>query len=67
MAEEKKAPDSRSGVVKKLKATKTVSVYQKEWFFSMKERVEKEHCDFAILNADVPMEIFRAMDTAYWI
>ena len=29
MAEEKKAPDSRSGVVKKLKATKTVSVYQK--------------------------------------
>ena len=65
MAEEKKAPASRSAVVKKLKATKTVSVYQKEWFFAMKDRVEKEKCDFAILNADVPMEIFRAMDIPF--
>ena len=65
MAEEKKNPASRSTVVKKLKATKTVSVYQKEWFFAMKDRVEKEHCDFAILNADVPMEIFRAMDIPF--
>ena len=65
MAEEKKAPASRSTVVKKLKATKTVSVYQKEWFFAMKDRVEKEKCDFAILNADVPMEIFRAMDIPF--
>ena len=32
---------SRSGVVKKLKATKAASVYQKEWFFRMKEQVEK--------------------------
>ena len=64
MPEEKKA-GSRSTVVKKLKATKTVSVYQKEWFFSMKDRVEKEKCDFAILNADVPMEIFRAMDIPF--
>ena len=62
MAEERKAPASRSAVVKKLKATKAASVYQKEWFFSMKERVEREGCDFAILNADVPMEIFRAME-----
>ena len=65
MAEEKKTSDSRSTVVKKLKATKTVSVYQKEWFFAMKDRVEKEQCDFAILNADVPMEIFRAMDIPF--
>jgi len=65
MAEEKKAPESKSSVVKKLAATKAASVYQKDWFFGMKERVEKEGCDFAILNADVPMEIFRAMDIPF--
>ena len=37
----KEAPvANKSGVVKKLKATKAASVYQKDWFFSMKERVE---------------------------
>ena len=65
MPEEKKEPASRSAVVKKLKATKAVSVYQKEWFFAMKDRVEREQCDFAVLNADVPMEIFRAMDIPF--
>lgn len=65
MADEVKAPASKSSVVKKLKSTKAASVYQKEWFFSMKERVENEHCDFAVLNADVPMEIFRAMDIPF--
>jgi len=67
MSEVKKEapPANKSGVVKKLKATKTASVYQKEWFFSMKERVEREGLDFAVLNADVPMEIFRAMDIPF--
>ena len=65
MPEEKKLSASKSGVVKKLNATKAASVYQKEWFFGMKERVEKEGCDFAVLNADVPMEVFRAMDIPF--
>ena len=65
MAEEKKGTASKSAVVKKLKATKAASVYQKQWFFGMKERVEREGGDFAVLNADVPMEIFRAMDIPF--
>ena len=65
MPEENRAPASKSAVVKKLKATKAAGAYQKDWFFAMKERVEREGCDFAILNADVPMEIFRAMDIPF--
>lgn len=65
MAEERKPAGSKSTVVKKLKATAAAGAYQKQWFFSMKERVEREGCDFAILNADVPMEIFRAMDIPF--
>lgn len=65
MAEEKKATGSKSSVVKKLKATAAAGAYQKQWFFDMKARVEREGCDFAILNADVPMEIFRAMDIPF--
>lgn len=65
MAEEKKPTGSKSTVVKKLKATAAASAYQKQWFFGMKERVEREGCDFAVLNADVPMEIFRAMDIPF--
>lgn len=64
MAEEKK-PASRSAAVKKLAATKAAGEYQKKWFLEMRERVEREGCDFAILNADVPMEIFRAMDIPF--
>jgi len=65
MADEKKRPDSKSTVVKKLESTRTAGAYQKQWFFDMKARVEREGCDFAILNADVPMEIFRAMDIPF--
>ena len=65
MPEEKKATGSKSSVVKKLKATAAAGAYQKQWFFDMKARVEREGCDFAILNADVPMEIFRAMDIPF--
>ena len=50
MAEAAKGSASKSAVVKKLKATKAASVYQKEWFFGMKEHVEREGCDFAVLN-----------------
>lgn len=65
MAEEKKTSGSKSSVVKKLKSTAAAGAYQKKWFAEMKERVESEGCDFAILNADVPMEIFRAMDIPF--
>ena len=64
MAEEKKAPASKSGVVKKLKATSIASAYQKEWFAGLKKRVEAGE-DFGYLNADVPMEILRAMDIPF--
>lgn len=42
MAEEKKATGSKSSVVKKLKATAAAGAYQKQWFFDMKARVERE-------------------------
>lgn len=64
MAEIKKTEGSRSAAVKKLKATAAASVYQKEWFAGLKKRVEAGE-DFAYLNADVPMEIFRAMDIPF--
>ncbi len=62
MENQKKA--SKSTVVKKLKATALASVYQKQWFFDLKERVIAGE-DFAYLNADVPMEILRAMDIPF--
>ncbi|MBQ7860536.1 MAG: 2-hydroxyacyl-CoA dehydratase [Faecalibacterium sp.] len=65
MSQQKKEPVSKSVVVKKLNATRAASIYQKKWFFEMKARVENEGLDFAILNADVPMEIFRAMDIPF--
>lgn len=55
---------SKSTVVKKLKATAAASEYQKKWFFNLKDRVCAEG-DFAYLNADVPMEILRAMDIPF--
>ena len=55
---------SESRVVKKLKATSIASAYQKEWFAGLKKRVESGE-DFAYLNADVPMEILRAMDIPF--
>lgn len=65
MAEEVKKPEaSKSGVVKKLKATAAASAHQKEWFADLKKRVENGE-DFAYLNADVPMEVLRAMDIPF--
>lgn len=55
---------SKSTVVKKLKATALAGAYQKQWFFELKERVAAGE-DFAYLNADVPMEILRAMDIPF--
>ena len=49
---------------KALKATAVASSYQKEWFTGLRARVESGE-DFAYLNADVPMEILRAMDIPF--
>ena len=56
--------ESKSSAVKKLQATAAASAYQKSWFADLKQRVESGE-DFAYLNADVPMEIFRAMDIPF--
>lgn len=64
MGEMKKPEGSRSGVVKKLKATAAAAAYQKEWFAGLKKRVEAGE-DFGYLNADVPMEVLRAMDIPF--
>ena len=65
MADEKKPQGgSKSKVVKRLKATATVGAYQKQWFFDLQKRVEAGE-PFCYLNADVPMEIFRAMDIPF--
>lgn len=64
MAESKQNADSKSTVVKKLKATAEASAYQKEWFAGLKKRVEAGE-DFGYLNADVPMEVLRAMDIPF--
>lgn len=55
---------TRSTVKKKLQATAEASAYQKAWFQSLKGRVEAGE-DFGYLNADVPMEILRAMDIPF--
>ena len=49
---------------KSLQATAVASAYQKEWFNGLRARVEAGE-DFGYLNADVPMEILRAMDIPF--
>ena len=55
---------SASRAVKRLNATAQAGAYQKQWFFDLKRRVEAGE-DFAYVNADVPMEILRAMDIPF--
>lgn len=50
--------------VKVLQATKDASAYQKEWFMGLRQRVANGE-PFGFLNADVPMELFRAMDIPF--
>ena len=59
MAEERRA-------VKTLEAAKESGAYQKQWFRSLHDRVKAGE-NFAYLNADVPMEIFRAMDIPFCV
>ena len=58
------ASNSRSTAVKRLQATAAASAYQKQWFAGLKSRVDAGE-DFAYLNADVPMEVLRAMDIPF--
>ena len=60
--ENKKAAPARAQ--KSLQATAASGAYQKKWFADLSQRV-KDGEDFAYLNADVPMEILRAMDGKY--
>ncbi|MBQ9464250.1 MAG: 2-hydroxyacyl-CoA dehydratase, partial [Lachnospiraceae bacterium] len=66
MAEEKalQRPASASSAVKKLQATAAASAYQKQWFAGLRDRVAAGE-DMGYLNADVPLEIFRAMDIPF--
>ena len=63
MAEEKKqAYETRS--IKRLESSKTASAYQKQWFHTLRPRTEAGE-PFALVCADAPMEIFRAMDIPF--
>jgi len=50
--------------VKRMEAAGTASAYQKEWYRSLQKRVAAGE-PFAYINADVPMEILRAMDIPF--
>jgi benzoyl-CoA reductase/2-hydroxyglutaryl-CoA dehydratase subunit BcrC/BadD/HgdB len=50
--------------VKRLRSAVEASTYQREWFIQTRERVLRGE-PFAIVNADVPQEIFRTMDFPY--
>src|SRR5690606_26305650 len=50
--------------VKRAQVAKESSAYQKEWFMGLGQRVADDE-PFDYLNADVPMEIFRAMDIPF--
>jgi hypothetical protein len=50
--------------VKRLRSATEANAYQREWFAGLRERVARGE-PFAFVNADVPQEIFRAMDIPY--
>ena len=56
--------DAPMRAAKKLRATAEAARYQKEWFRGIRACVEAGE-PFAYLNADVPMEVLRAMDIPY--
>lgn len=63
--EEKQARIDPPRAKKSLQATSTASAYQKQWFRDLSRRVKEDGEPFAYLNADVPMEILRAMDIPF--
>ncbi len=53
-----------AGSAKQLKVVTEANAHQREWFRGIKERTARGE-PFALVNADVPQEIFRAMDIPY--
>lgn len=56
------APGAAS--VKRLRAALAANRYQRQWFLELKDRVARGE-PLAVVNADVPQEILRAMDIPY--
>lgn len=50
---------------KSLPTTQEFARYQREWFAGVQRQVRAEGSPFALVNADAPHEIFRAMDIPY--
>ena len=63
MAEEKKVEQGMRSV-KTMDAARTAGDHQKEWFLGLQARVDAGE-PFGYINADVPMEILRAMDVPF--
>ena len=56
-------PDRRSDVAdKQLNATAAAGAFQKEWFADLRRRVFDERQPYALLQADVPFELFDLLD-----
>lgn len=64
MSIDNKAREKGKASIKRLKTPTIATAYQRDWFQKIKERVENGE-PFAFVNADVPQEIFRAMDIPY--
>ncbi len=47
---------------KQLQCTIRAAAYQKEWFAQLREDVREKRKPYAILQADMPLELFHAMD-----
>ncbi len=47
---------------KQLQCTVRAAAYQKEWFAQLREDVREKRKPYAILQADMPLELFHAMD-----
>ncbi|MGB9919430.1 MAG: 2-hydroxyacyl-CoA dehydratase subunit D [Moorellales bacterium] len=63
-ADERPQTGQGTGSRKLLRSAVEASAYQREWFKNLRERVARGE-PFAIVNADVPQEIFRVMDIPY--
>ena len=47
---------------KQLDATRAASAFQKQWFADLRRRVFDERQPYALLQADVPFELFDLVD-----
>src|SRR5262245_55406075 len=47
---------------KQLEATREASGFQKQWFANLRKRVFEERRPYALVQADVPFELFEVLD-----